>query len=144
MVCVDGQGSIVLVNDQAERLFGYPREELVGSSIDVLVPESKRAAHAAHRERYLSAPVARAMGAALDLAARHQDGRRLPVEISLSTINVEDGVLTAAVIRDVTQRRQAAIVASSSNAIVSRTLDGVVTAGTPPAERIYGRSAAER
>lgn len=144
-------GSIALVNAQAVRLFGYEREELIGVPVEILVPESKRAEHPARRDRYLAEPVPRPMGAGIELAARRKDGSEFPAEISLSAIETEDGRLVSAAIRDVTERRQAAetrnrlasIVQSSHDAIVGKTLDGVITTWNPGAEQLYGYTAAE-
>ncbi|HZC72733.1 MAG TPA: PAS domain S-box protein [Jatrophihabitans sp.] len=137
-VCVDERGVIALANAQAERLFGYTREELIGQAVEVLVPEDARPLHVAHRRDYLADPRARPMGAGLELVAVCKDGRKLPVEISLSAVRTEEGLLVSAAIREVTERRQAAIVATSGDAIVARSLDGTVLAWNAGAERLYG------
>lgn len=105
MVIADEQGRIVLVNSQADALFGYTREELVGQKVEVLLPERFRHTHVAHREGYAAHPKFRAMGAGLELFARHKDGREFPVEVSLSPISTEQGMLTSAAVRDITERR---------------------------------------
>jgi PAS domain S-box-containing protein len=104
MVCVDGCGRIVLVNAQAERLFGYRRDELVGQPVEILVPDLSRKAHRAHRERYAADPKPRAMGSGMELPARRRDGSAFPTEISLSAIDTDDGILVIAAVRDVTER----------------------------------------
>jgi PAS domain S-box-containing protein len=101
---VDAAGAIVLVNAQAERLFGYPRTALMGRSIDMLVPDAARNAHPAHRARYAADPLPRSMGAGLRLSARRKDGTEFPVEISLSALDTEDGFVVSAAIRDITER----------------------------------------
>jgi PAS domain S-box-containing protein len=106
MVICRHDGTIVLVNAQAERLFGYPREELLGKSVDVLVPERLRPQHAAHRTGYVDYPQPRPMGAGLDLFARHRSGSEFPVEISLSPLETEEGTLVTSAIRDITERKQ--------------------------------------
>jgi PAS domain S-box-containing protein len=143
MVCVDEQGVIALVNAQAEWLFGYARDELIGRPVETLVPADLRTAHAAHRRDYVADPHTRPMGVGLELAAVRKDGRMLPVEISLSAVQTEDGLLVTAAIRDATEQRHAAIVSASGDAIVSHALDGTVTAWNAGAERLYGFSAAE-
>ena len=106
-VCVDSGGRIVLVNAQAERLFGYPREELAGQPVEILVPDVIKAAHSGLRAGYAADPQPRQMGAGLDLSGRRRDGTTFPAEISLSAIDTDQGLLVSAAIRDVTQQRQA-------------------------------------
>jgi PAS domain S-box-containing protein len=107
MVLSDETGRIVLVNAQTERLLGYERDELVGQSIEVLVPEALRERHRGHRASFVADPRVREMGAGLDLFARRRDGTDLPVEISLAPLETEHGTLVSAAIRDVTERRLA-------------------------------------
>src|SRR5689334_25430767 len=99
-VC-DGQGTIVLVNSEVERMFGYGRDELVGQSIEVLIPEHVRPRHHHHLSSYTADPRTRPMGSNLDLRARRKDGAEFPVEISLSPFAAERGLLVIAGIRDV-------------------------------------------
>lgn len=106
MVIVGRDGRIALVNSQMERLFGYPREELLGRQVEVLVPERYRAGHALHRLGFANHPHARAMGENLKLHGQRRDGTELPVEISLSPLETEDGMFVSAAIRDATQRRK--------------------------------------
>ncbi len=107
MVIVDREGVIVLVNSQTETLFGYPREELLGQTIEKLVPADKRAGHPALRDQYLNQPVVRAIGEALDLTAQAKDGTLIPVDISLSPIETREGTLVVASVRDITERKKA-------------------------------------
>ncbi len=104
IVVVNRAGRIVRVNSQAEDLFGYRRDELLGEPIELLVPESMRASHEAHRRGFFDKPSARPMGARLELFARRKGGRMVPVEISLSPIEGGDEPLVAAAIRDSTER----------------------------------------
>ncbi len=103
----DAEGRIVLVNEIAQRLFGYSREELLGLSIDALVPAAVRGRHAGHRESFAGNASTRPMGSGLELRAQKKDGTVFPVEISLSPIHSEDGFHVIATVRDVTARRAA-------------------------------------
>ncbi len=107
IVGVNAEGTILLVNAQTEVLFGWHRDELVGQPVEILVPEPLRARHPSHRQGYFTEPRTRPMGEGLDLVARRKDGSQFPAEISLSSIETEDGLLVSAAIRDVTERKRA-------------------------------------
>jgi PAS domain S-box-containing protein len=106
MVIVGRDGRIALVNSQLERLFGYAREELLGQSVDILVPQRYRTHHARHRTGFFSQPRPRAMGAGLELYGQRRDGTEFPLEISLSPLETEEGLFVSAAIRDATERRR--------------------------------------
>jgi PAS domain S-box-containing protein len=106
MVIVDKGGTIVLVNSQTERLFGYPRLEILGEKVEMLVPDRFRGNHREHRDGYFRAPNVRAMGSGLDLYGRRKDGTEFPIEISLSPLETEEGTLVSGAIRDITERRR--------------------------------------
>jgi diguanylate cyclase (GGDEF)-like protein/PAS domain S-box-containing protein len=114
MVIVDRGGGIVLVNTQCEKLFGYPRAELIGQPVEMLVPEQLREAHVGHRSRFVAAASTRPMGAELDLHARRKDGSVFPVEVSLSPLQTAGGLLVSGAIRDVTERRRLAAAVAAS------------------------------
>ena len=104
---VDDTGAIVFVNPMVEQLFGYPRDELVGMSVDVLLPDQARGVHAGRRAEYAAHPRTRSMGTGLDLRGRRRSGSEFPLEISLSPLHMGDRLLVIAVIRDITERRAA-------------------------------------
>ena len=106
MVGVAADGTIIMVNLQAETLFGYPRRRLLGQSVDILVPVLGRDIHGKHRGAYFASPKTRPMGAGLELAGRRADGTQFPAEISLSSIETETGTVALAAIRDVTARKR--------------------------------------
>jgi PAS domain S-box-containing protein len=107
MVIVDSRGRIQLVNAQTERLFGYTRGELSGQRVEMLIPSRYQGSHVASREEYGRSPHSRAMGAGLELYGRHKDGSEIPVEVSLSPLQTEEGTLISSAIRDVSTRRRA-------------------------------------
>jgi PAS domain S-box-containing protein len=105
IVVTNPEGLIQFANAEAQRLFDYGSEELVGQSIDILVPVPLRAAHAAHRAEFFAHPSKRAMGAGRDLKAVRRDGREFPVEIGLMPFMSDSGPLILATVVDVTARR---------------------------------------
>ena len=107
MVVVNPQGHVQIVNSRTEQLFGYTRSELLGMSVDELVPSSLRSSHSAHRARYLRDPQLRPMGRGLELFGKRRDGSEFPVDISLSPLETDDGLLVIAAVRDITDRKLA-------------------------------------
>jgi PAS domain S-box-containing protein len=107
MVVSDGEGRITMINHQAEVLLGYTRGELLGRSVDILVPERFRAGHPALREGYVRNPDRRGMGSGRALWALTKDGREVPIETSLSPIETDEGVMVISALRDITQRKEA-------------------------------------
>jgi PAS domain S-box-containing protein len=165
IVAVDRNGIIIQVNSQAQELFGYSRDELIGQKVEMLVPESYRRQHHNHRESFAQTPKTRRMGADLDLYGRRRNGSEFPVEISLSPVATEDGMLVLSAIRDISDRKRmaeelrraseelhrrtveqlgeyrarlASIIDSSEDAILSKDLNGVITSWNRGAEHIYG------
>jgi PAS domain S-box-containing protein len=151
MLCVGADGSILLANARAVEVFRYRREQLVGMNVDDLVPAPLRERHARHRREYVANPTPRPMGEDMRLTAKCGDGTECPVEISLSAIEGEAGTIVFATVQDITDRlaqaqsdaQLAGIVAASSDAIVSKTLDGTILTWNPGAARLYGYTAEE-
>lgn len=107
MVMVDAHGRIIFVNSQTQRIFGYTREELVGKEVEVLMPMRFRDGHGRHREGYAVAPKIREMGKGLELFGTRKDGKEFPVEISLSPLHTDAGMIVVSAIRDITERKSA-------------------------------------
>jgi len=155
VVITDQEGRIVLVNRETERVFGYGREELLGRTVEVLVPERLRRGHVRHRGGYLASPAMRSLGASRCLLGRRKDGTEFPTEIGLSYVETRDGILVMSAIADTTQRKQAeerlrqtsetlqALVQASPVGITILDPGGNVEMWNPAAERIFGWSADE-
>ncbi|HKT87938.1 MAG TPA: PAS domain S-box protein [Candidatus Sulfotelmatobacter sp.] len=165
VAAVNEQGLIIQANSQTEALFGYTRDELIGQKVEMLVPERQRPQHGVHRGRYHQYPKIRRMGSGLDLYGRRRDGTEFPVEISLSPLSLDGGFVVLSVIRDITDRKRveeelrraneeldrrktrelrdsqnrlSLITDSSQDAIIGKSLDGIVTHWNKGAEQIYG------
>ena len=106
VVVIDRKGRMVLVNAQAEKMFGYSREEMLGQPIELLVPQRFHGTHVAHHATYFSDPGTRSMGTGQDLLGRRKDGSEFPVDISLSPFQAEEGLLVTSIVRDITERRR--------------------------------------
>ena len=106
MIIIDHYGKIAIVNGQAEEMFGYSREDMMGQEVELLLPESLHDRHLSHRARYAGDPHLRPMGVGMELHARRKDGSVFPVEISLSPVTSASGSFVSSVIRDVTNRKK--------------------------------------
>lgn len=120
-VITDDKARIVLINKQTETLFGYERTELLGEYIEQLMPERFRQHHQQQRNNYIESPHIRPLGAGFNLWGLHKNGKEFPVEISLSPLKTDDGVLTLAVIRGVTSFKQA-VVENKPSKIISKSV----------------------
>ena len=107
MLITDARGAVVLMNSEAERLFGWTREEMLGRSVDLLVPARYRERHPASRDAFFASPGTRPMGAGRDLYALRKDGVEVPVEIGLNPIDTPEGVLVLSSVIDISERKRA-------------------------------------
>jgi PAS domain S-box-containing protein len=122
---IDDRGGILLVNAQGERLFGYSRDELLGRSVEILVPERFRAAHPADRAAFLAAPQARSMGAGRELFGLCKDGRETPIEVGLSPIHADEGLITLATVVDLSERKRSAEELEGERSFLRQVIDTV-------------------
>ncbi|GLK87755.1 response regulator [Pseudomonas turukhanskensis] len=148
IVLVDSGGRIAMVNQQAELMFGYPRDELVGAAVEKLLPESLRHAHVGMRQAFQNAPEPRQMGGNRDLFGQHKDGHSIPVEVGLSPLRSGADVLVQAVIIDISARKAAEerfrlVVEASPNAIVLVDNKGHIAMANRQTEHLFGYPRAE-
>ncbi|CAN5159533.1 hypothetical protein BH20ACT16_BH20ACT16_08210 [soil metagenome] len=124
MVIVNSHGHIALVNEQAEKLFGHRRQELIGKGISELIPRRYRGRHRHHHKTYLRDAVARPMGGDLELYGLRKDGSEFPVEISLSPIETDEGTMVSSTIRDITARKHALVELATAEELFRGAFDG--------------------
>jgi len=150
IVVTNEKGQISSINSQVERLFGYNRQELIGQSVEILVPERFRDAHPRHREAYNSQASVRPMGVGLQLFGRRKDGSEFPVDIMLSPVEAAEGRVVISVIRDISDRKKAeealqrseqqfrALFEFSPDAIIASDQEGCITEVNARVESMFG------
>ena len=151
ILLVNKAGRIVLANEEAERLFGYAQQELLGAPVEMLVPERLRSQHTEHRATYITTPVTRPMGVGLELYAVRKDGREFPVDIKLSHYPTKDGGIAMSAIRDITARKQAeaqlhlqhTALEAAANGIMITDREGTITWVNSAVTQLTGYTAQE-
>jgi PAS domain S-box-containing protein len=151
MLMIDEAGTIVLVNAQIEAIFGHGRNELLGKRLEMLLPERFRAHHPLLREAFAGDPKTRIMGAGRELYGLRKDGTEVPIEIGLNPLHTSEGRFVLSSITDITERKRAneaeqqmtALVRSTSDAIITKDLQGIVRSCNPAAEELLGYMAEE-
>jgi PAS domain S-box-containing protein len=148
MVVVDADGLVVMINSEFERLLGWTRADLLGQSIELLIPERHRRVHPEHPAGYLTSPVFRTMGAGSELSVVHRDGTELPADINLSSTMTDQGLLVTVAVRDLSERRAMEekfrrFVESSPDAVVIADHDGKIIVINTQTEKVFGYSREE-
>jgi PAS domain S-box-containing protein len=143
IIMVDETGTILMANAEVLNTFGYEAQELVGKTVDLLVPDSVRPKHPGYIQSFFAKPERRAMGAGRDLAGRRKDGSELPIEIALSPIETPEGPRVLAFIADITERRKSEerfrmLVESAPTAIIMVDQTGTILLANPEVERTFG------
>ncbi len=143
LLMIDAAGRIVLVNRQIEVLFGYPREELLGQPVEMLVPVALREDHERFRAEFFENPKVRAMGAGRNLYGKRKDGSQVPVEIGLTPVATEEGLFVLSSVVDISERRRAearfrAAVESSPAGMIMVSEAGRMVLVNQEIERMFG------
>jgi PAS domain S-box-containing protein len=148
MVMISSTGKIVMVNTQAERVFGHERHDMLGKPIEILVPERYRSKHPQLRGSFFSSPISRPMGAGRDLYGLKKDGTEFPIEIGLNPIETDEGPMVLSAIVDISSRKRLEerfrqVVESAPNAMVMINQGGTIEMVNAQAERVFGYNRAE-
>jgi len=142
MVIVNSFGQIILINMQTEKLFGYKKDELLGQDVEILIPDRFISKHSGHRKLFFSNAKARTMGEGQELYGKHRSGKEFPVEISLSPLETEEGLLVSAAIRDISSRKKAEekfrnLLESAPDAIIIVNESGIIQLVNVQTEKMF-------
>ena len=151
IIMIDAAGTIVSTNAAVTKMFAYQAEELVGKNVKLLMPEPDRSNHDGHLARYQSTGLTKAIGVGRELEGLTRSGKVFPMELTVSELSLDGRRMFVGLIRDITERKQAevmrdrfaAVVDSSDDAIISKTLEGIIMAWNRGAEKVFGYSASE-
>src|ERR1044072_1373851 len=148
MVIVNGFGQIILINVQTEKLFGYKKDELLGHDVEILIPDRFVGKHPDHRKLFFANAKTRTMGEGQELFGKHKTGTEFPVEISLSPLETEEGLLVSAAIRDISQRKKAEekfrnLLESDRHAIIIVNEAGIIQLVNAQTEKMFRYDRAE-
>lgn len=151
IITIDERGIIESFNKSAETIFGYTAGDIIGKNVSILMPDPFRAQHDAYIENYCRTGKAKIIGIGREVMGRRKDGAIFPMDLSVSEVRLGSGRMFTGFVRDITQRKEAekallhyaALVESSDDAIVGKTLDGIVTSWNRGAEMVFGYSAPE-
>lgn len=148
MVIVNSFGQIILINAQTEKLFGYEKNELLGRSVEILIPDRFAGKHTDHRKNFFANAKTRTMGEGQELFGKHKSGQEFPVEISLSPLETEEGVLVSAAIRDISKRKKAEekfrnLLESAPDAIIIVNETGTIQLVNAQTEKMFGYNRTE-
>jgi PAS domain S-box-containing protein len=148
MVIVNSFGQIILINAQTEKLFGYDKNELLGQDVEILIPDRFIGNHAGHRKSFFANAKTRTMGQGQELFGKHKAGIEFPVEISLSPLETEEGLLVSAAIRDISQRKKAEekfrdLLESAPDAIIIVNETGLIQLVNAQTEKMFGYNRTE-
>lgn len=143
MVITNRDGKIVMVNSTTEKLFGYSKQELIGQSIEILIPERFRQRHPEYRQAYIRESQSRLMGHGRDLYGLHKNGKEFPVEVGLNAVETEHGIFALAAIIDVTDRKHAEemihlAVEAAPNGMVMTDYEGKIMIVNSTTEELFG------
>lgn len=151
IITIDERGNVASFNKSAEHIFGFNAEEVIGNNIKMLMPEPYHSEHDGYLHNFVSTGKKKIIGIGREVSGRRKDGSTFPMDLAVSEMRLADKRMFTGIIRDISTRKKeeriqaqfSAIIESSSDAIMSKTLDGIVTSWNPAAEKMFGYSERE-